>query len=172
MYNLTVYIVIINMEGINIVDNAEWLEGFDYSLSSDITFNLYNTLTYDEQIREFWDKCSDFYHISCFPFDWALEQRRDVPEIYKILIKFAHTAEGHPLDVLICKYNDESMQEFQKKVEEFREKYRKTWIKIKNPNPYVYMVWFFWGSAGRTAQYVIRELKDNFPEKFKELKVK
>jgi hypothetical protein len=42
------------------------------------------------------------------------------------LIKFAHTAEGHPLDVLICKYNDESMQEFQKKVEEFREKYRKT----------------------------------------------
>ena len=160
------------MEGIDLVENSEWLESFSRSLSSDITFNLYNTLDNDKQIKEFWDKCSSFYHLSCFPFDETIKQWEIVPDIYEILRCFIHTANGHPLDVLICKYNEGSIQEANNKVELLKKEYEKLWIEIKNPYPYVYMVGFFGGSAWRTAQYMIWELKNKFPEKFKELKIK
>ena len=160
------------MRGFDKLENAEWLVSFSNENSSDITFSLYNTLSGDEDIKNFWEKCSDLYYFSCFPFDESLEQWKEVPDIYKILKQFAHTANGHPLDILICKYDENSMQEARKMTEEFRKKYEWTNITIKDPNNYVYMVWFFWGSAWRTAQYLIRELREQFPDKFRNLKHK
>ena len=160
------------MRGIEWLNNAEWLEEFNHKLSSDITFNLYNNLSSDESIRAFWDKCSDFYHLSCFPFDGELEKWVDVPDIYEILKKFAHTADGHPLDVLICKFNEKTMEEAKQQVEELRKRCDGMEITIAEPYPYIYMVWFFGGSSWRTAQYVLWELRNNFPEKFKEIKHK
>ena len=160
------------MRGFDRLENAEWLELFSRENSSDITFSLYNNLTSDEDINKFWEKCSDLYYFSCFPFDESLEKWREVPDVYQILKQFAHTANGHPLDILICKYDEESMQEARKMTEEFRKKYEGTNVTIKDPNGYVYMVWFFWGSAWRTAQYLIRELKEKFPDKFRDLKVR
>jgi len=160
------------MKGLDKLENAEWLESFSHENASDMTFNLYNTLSSDEKIEEFWNKCSDFYHINCFPFDEWLEEWKDIPDIYNVLDQFAHTANGFPLDILICKFNDKSMEEAKRLTEEFRKQYEWTSITIKDPNSYAYMVWFFWGSTWRTAQYIIKELKNRFSNKFRELKVK
>lgn len=160
------------MRGLDKLENAEWLESFSHENTSDMTFSLYNTLSSDEDIEAFWNKCSDFYHLSCFPFDDDLDQWRAVPDVYKILDQFAHTADWFPLDVLICKFSEENMEEARRLTEEFKKKYEGTSIAIKDPNSYAYIVWFFWGSSWRTAQYVIKELRNRFPDKFRELKVK
>ena len=66
------------MRGFDRLENAEWLESFSRWNSSDMTFNLYNTLTSDEDIKNFWEKCSDLYYFSCFPFDESLEKWKEV----------------------------------------------------------------------------------------------
>ena len=159
------------MKNLDRLENSEWLESFAKDTISDITFNLYRTFSSDEEIHEFWNKFSDFYHISCSPFDETIENRRDIHEIYDILKRSQHMAEWHHLEILIGKYSDETMERAKKATEEKRKEYEWTNIIIWDPKSYMYLVWFFWGSSWRTAQYVINEIKNYFPEKFKEVKL-
>ena len=63
---------------------------------------------------------SDFYYITCPAFKEAIDQRKDIPEIHKILEKYAHTADGRPLEVLIGKYSEEHITRTQKRIEDRR----------------------------------------------------
>lgn len=157
------------------LENAEWLEDFNSNTWADYSFNLYSTLNSDEQIEEFWERCSEFYFLSVFPYDSEVEKWKDVPELYEIINRLIHWAEWHSLEILIWRYSEETMELARQKTEEKRKEFEEEWlnfITIRDPYLYVYMVWYFWGSAWRTAQYVIRELKNKFPEKFREIKHK
>lgn len=47
----------------------------------------------------------------------------NVPEIYEILKRYEHTANGHPLEILIGKYSEESMEKARKITEERRKEF-------------------------------------------------
>ena len=163
------------MIGIDKLENAEWLEDFNSETWKYYTFDLYRTLNSDEQIREFWEKCSEFYYLPVFPYGTELKRWKDVPELYEIISKLAHWADWFCLELLIWRHSDESMRVAKEKTEEMRKKFEKDWLTfftVRDPYLYTYMVWYFWGSSWRAAQSVIRELKNKFPEKFREIKHK
>ena len=79
-------------------------------------------------------------------------------------------ANGFPLEILIWKYSEESMEKARKITEQRREEFEWSWIIIWEPKSYMYIVWFFWWTTGRTNQAIIKEIKDMFPGKLKVLK--
>ncbi len=53
----------------------EWLENFSVSNSNDISFDLYkNFADSKESLKKYWNAFSDFYYISCAPFDNSIEE--------------------------------------------------------------------------------------------------
>lgn len=163
------------MVNINRLENAEWLEEFNANTWTDYTSNLCDPLRSDEEIEKFWAMCSELYHLSLFPHESELTKREDVPEIYDILDRLAKRADWFNVELLIWKYSEETMELSKQVTEERRKEFEKEWITfitIRDPYMFTYIVWFFWGSTWRAGQYAIRELKNKFPEKFKELKHK
>lgn len=157
------------MAWIDWVDNSEWLENFNFSKSLDITPRLYNTIT-DNFIQELWENSLAFYHLVCLPYWEDLQKWESVPGIYKILKDFVPKAKGHTFDVLIFK---KSNQWLDKNKEVFRNQIWKNKMHnfvINNPF-YTYIIGCFWDES-RMVQSVIREFKNKFPEKFRELKHK
>lgn len=157
------------------LENGEGLEDFNSKTWIDYTFDLHRTLNSDEQIKEFWEKCSEFYYLSVFPHEEELEKWKDVPELYEIISRLAHWADWFCLELLIWRHSDESMKLAREKTEEMKKKFEQDWITfftVRDPYSYTYIVWYFWGSSWRAAQSVIRELKNMFPEKFRQLKHK
>ena len=149
----------------------EWLESFNRNTTNDISFDLYKNFTdSEENLRKYWEAFSDFYYISCAPFDKSIDQWKNVPEIYNILKRSVHMANGFPLEILIGKYSDESMAKARKITEEKRKEYEWMWFTIWDPKEYMYLVWFFGGTTWRTNQYIIKEIKDMFPDKLKVIK--
>jgi hypothetical protein len=149
----------------------EWLESFTRNKSSDISFDLYkNFADSEESLRKYWNAFSDFYYISCAPFDNSIEQWKNVPEIYEILKRSVHMANGFPLEILIWKYSDESMDKARKITEERRKEFEWTGIMVWDPKEYMYLVGFFGGTSWRTNQYIIKQIRDMFPDKVKMIK--
>ena len=73
----------------------EWLKSFRISDSNDISFDLYKNFSESEEsLKNFWETFSDFYYISCAPFKKSIEQWKDIPEIYEILKRSIHMANG------------------------------------------------------------------------------
>ena len=100
-----------HFEGIN----TTWLDAFKIENSNDISFDLYKDFADSEEtLRKYWELFSDFYYISCHPFDESIEKWKDMPEIYNILKRSEHMADGHPLEILIWKYSEESMERAKK----------------------------------------------------------
>ena len=151
----------------------EWLESFTRNTSNDISFDLYkNLVNSEENIKKYWEAFSEFYYISCAPFDKNINEWKNMPEIYTILERSKHMAEGHPLEILIGKYSEESITKAKKITEEKRKEYEWMWFTIWDPKEYVYLVWFFGGTTWRTNQYIINEIKNIFPDKRKVIKAK
>jgi hypothetical protein len=71
---------------------------------------------------------------------------------------------------LIGKYSEESMAKARKITEEKRKEYEWMWFTIWDPKEYIYLVWFFGGTTWRTNQYIIKEIKDMFPDKWRVIK--
>lgn len=94
IYYISVMVIVDKLE------NAEWLEDFNSNTWADYSFNLYSTLNSDEQIEEFWERCSEFYFLSVFPYDSEVEKWKDVPELYEIINRLIHWAEWHSLEIL------------------------------------------------------------------------
>ena len=150
----------------------EWLEKFSVKNSNDISFDLYkNFADSEESLRKYWESFSDFYYISCAPFDKSIEQWKNVPEIYNILKRSVHMANGFPLEILIWKYSDESMDKARKITEERRKEFEWMWFTVWDPKEYMYLVGFFGGTTWRTNQYIIKEIKNAFPDKWRVIKV-
>lgn len=148
----------------------EWnlLGEFSRSNSNDISFDLYkNFVDSEENFRKFWEAFSDFYYISCPPFENSIEQRKDFPEIYDILKRCVHMANGFPLEILIGKYSEESMEKAKRITEQKRKELEWTNIIVWNPKAYMYIVWFFGWTTGRTNEEIIREIRKMFPDKVK-----
>ncbi len=149
----------------------EWLESFSRNTSNDISFDIYKNFTESEEnLKKYWEAFSDFYYISCPPFDKCIEKRKNVPEIYNILKRSKHMANWFPLEILIWKYSEESMEKARKITEERRKEFEWTWLIIWDPKSYMYLVWFFWWTSWRNNQYIIKEIKDAFPEKIRIIK--
>ena len=149
----------------------EWLEKFSVRNSNDISFDLYKNFTdSDESLKKYWDAFSDFYYISCAPFDKSIDQWKNVPEIYAILKRSIHMANGFPLEILIWKYSHESMDKARKITEERRKEFEWTGIVVWDPKEYMYLVGFFGGTSWRTNQYIIKEIKEAFPDKWRVIK--
>lgn len=123
----------------------EGLELFSAKNSNDISFDLYrNFMNSEESLRRYWEAFSDFYYISCSPFNKSIDGWKSVPEIYEILRRCEHMANGYPLEILIGKYSEESMQKARKITEEKRKEYEWSGIIVWDPKCYMYIVWFFW----------------------------
>ena len=149
----------------------EWLESFTRNTSNDISFDLYKNFAESrESLRKYWEAFSDFYYISCAPFDKSINQWENVPEIYGILKRSEHMANGLPLEILIGKYSEESMTRARKITEEKRKEYEWMWFTIWDPKEYMYIVGFFGGTTWRNNEEIIRELKQEFPNKVKTIK--
>lgn len=148
----------------------ERLGSFTREASNDISFDLYkNFADSDENLKKYWEAFSDFFYISCAPFDESIEEWKNVPEIYEILKRSEHMANGFPLEILIWKYSEESMDKARKITEEKRKEYEWMWFTIWDPKEYVYIVGFFGGTTWRTNQYIIKKFRDMFPDKVKEI---
>lgn len=159
------------MSWIKKIEDIDWLKNFHGENSYDISFDLYRTFTNsEEEIKKFWDKFSDFYYISCPPFEKSIDQWKNMPEIYKILKRCTHMANGFPLEILIGKYNEETMAKAKEKAEEMRKKVEWSGIIVNDPKPYMYIVWFFGWTTWRTNEEVIREIKEMFPNIVKTIK--
>ena len=155
------------------LDDVDWLKNFNVGNSNDISFDLYSTFANSqEEFEKFWNMFSDFYYISCYPFEDKIEQRKNIPEIYNILKRCAHMANGYPLEILIGKYSDEAMERARKVTEEKRKEFEWSWIVVWDPKSFVYLVWFWGGSSWRNNQYIINEIKQTFPDKINILKFK
>lgn len=147
------------------------MENFSERNSNDISFDLYkNFANSEESLKKYWDAFSGFYYISCAPFNESIEQWKNVPEIYNILKRCVHMANGFPLEILIWKYSDESMDKARKITEERRKEFEWTGILVWDPKEYMYIVEFFGGTSWRTNQYLIKEIRDTFPDKFVNVK--
>ena len=149
----------------------EWLKNFKMENSNDISFDLYkNFADSEESLRKFWNTFSDFYYISCSPFDESIEKWKNVSEIYNILKRSVHMANGFPLEIIIWKYSEESIQKARNITEQKRKEYEWMWFTIWEPKEYMYIVGFFGGTTGRTNQEIIREIRNMFHDKIKVLK--
>ena len=149
----------------------EWLENFKNENSNDISFDLYkNFADSEENLKKFWDTFSDFYYISCAPFHESIEKWKNTPEIYDILKRSVHMANGFPLEIIIWKYSEESMDKARRITEEKRKEYEWMWFTIWEPKEYMYIVGFFGGTTGRTNQEIIRGIRNMFPDKIRVLK--
>lgn len=51
-----------------------------------------------------------------------------------------HMANGHPLQILIGKYSDESMENARRITEKMRKEYEWMWITVWDPKAYMYLV--------------------------------
>ena len=155
-------------------ENENWLDRFNMENSRDATFDIYDTLNrdkkYEQALKEHCSHFSDIYYIRCFPF--SIDQRKDYPKIYDILKRYEHTANGHPLEILIWKYSDETMQRARKITEENRKRYEDMWFTVWDPKEYQHMIWFFWGTSWRICEEVIKDVKKVAPDKIKLLEVK
>ena len=141
----------------------EDLKSFNEENSNYISFDLYkNFINSELNFEKFWEGFSDFYYIICAPFDKSIAQRKNISEIHKILVRSVHIAEGHPLEILIWKYSEESM----KKARKFAEEHK--WI--CNPKEYMYLIGFYGDSTWRANQYFIKKIRDMFPDKIRVLK--
>lgn len=171
-HNLYIFIA---MVAIDKLENAEWLELFSRETGSDYNQSLCSTLHSNELVEKFWRGCSELYYLSIYPTESEIEKWKDVPEIYDIIKGFIDWAEWFCLELLIWKYNDEIMEQAKEQVEEMKRVYEGDWWILKmigDPKSYGYMVWYFWGSWWREAQYLIKELRSKFPEKVREIKHK
>lgn len=149
----------------------EWLENFSEKNCNDISFDLYKNFTdSEESLRKYWEAFSDFYYISCTPFKNDLKNWENVPEIYDILKRCMHMANGHPLQILIGKYSEESMKRARRITEIKRKEFESAGIRVWNPKSYMYLVGFFWGTTWRNNEEIIREIREMFPNKVKVIK--
>ena len=150
----------------------EGLESFNEGNSNDISFDLYKNFTNSEEdFRRYWEAFSDFYYITCVPFDKNIEEWKNVPEIYEILKRYEHTADGHPLEILIGKYSEESMVRARIVTEENRKEFEWMWLTVWDPKEYMHLVGFFGWSSWRNNQWVIEMIKKMFPDKIKRIKM-
>ena len=149
----------------------EWLESFNKKTYHDNSFDLYEVLSNsDENLRKYWELISEFYYISCLPFDKFIKSWKKTPEIYDILKRYKHTANWYPLEILIWKYSEETMAKARKITEEKRKEYEWMWFTFLDPKEYMYIVGFFGWTSWRNNQYIIKEIKDAFPEKIRIIK--
>ena len=79
-------------------------------------------------------------------------------------------ANGFPLEIMIWKYSEESMDKARRITEEKRKEYEWMWFTIWELKEYMYIVGFFGGTTGRTNQEIIREIRNMFPDKIRVLK--
>ena len=150
--------------------SMEWLEFFKRENSNDISFDLYkNFADSEENLRKYWEVFSDFYYISCAPFNKSIEKWKNVSEIYEILKRSEHMANGYPLEILIWKYSEEFMLRAKRIIEEKRKEYEWMWFIIWEPKEYIYIVWFFWWTTWRNNQEIIRKIRCVFPDKIKKI---
>lgn len=142
----------------------DWVDNFSWETSCDASFDLYNNFSIQylsESVNSLWNKFSDIYYISCSPFN--IEAWKDYPEIYEILKRYKHTAEGRPLEILIWAYNQETIDYANKRTEELR----KIYDCVDGPKRFMHIVWFYWWTSWRTIQVIISEFKKQFPKKIK-----
>ena len=148
----------------------EWLINFKREDSSDISFDLYRNFSNSEDgLKKYWEMFSDFYYISCYPFDGNIEKWKDMPQIYSILQRCTHMANGHPLEILIGKYSEETMEKARKITEERRKEFEWTKVRVWDPKSYMHIVGFFGGTMWRNNQEIIRQIRQAFPNKVKKL---
>ena len=101
----------------------------------------------------------------------GIEKWKEIPGIYNILERYSYDkVEGHPIEILIWKYSEESMEKARKITEKMRKEFE--WIEfvIWEPKSYVYFVGFSWWTRWRTNQEIIREIREMFPDKVKVIK--
>ncbi len=183
------------------LDKFDELKDFNSGNSNDVSYDIFkNFLNFDEELKEYGKRFSVFYYIPCYvPYDdvewcednldgWddSYEHRlkivkkwndnirhwKDFPGIYDILKKHSYSmAEGRPIEILVCKYNDEYMDKARKVTEEKRKEYEWTWITVRDPASYAYFAWCYGGSTWRGNQEVIRKFRNIFPDKVKEMKL-
>lgn len=150
----------------------EWLINFKRENSSDISFDLYrNFSNSDDGLKKYWEMFSDFYYISCYPFDGNIEKWKDMPEIYEILKRYEHTANWRHLEVLIGKYSDNAMEKARKITEEKRKEFEWMGVVVWDPKSYMHIVGFFWWTSWRNNQELIREIRNMFADKVKQFKL-
>ena len=153
---------------LNPENNIEWIKNFNSEVAADHSFDLFNNISlweYDEAVERLWNKFSNMYYIACSPF--AIDTRKSHPEIYKILERYAHTAEWRTFEILIGEYNEESMNEMNTRTENLRKELEELNIQIANPKKYMFIVWFYWWTSWRTIQYIIEKFKKIFPDRIK-----
>lgn len=151
--------------------SIEWLESFKRENSNDISFDLYkNFADSEESLKKFWEAFSELYYISCPPFEKSIAQWKNIPEIYDILKRSVHMANGFPLEILIGKYSEESMGKARKITEEKRKEFEWSGIIVWDPKSYMYIIGFFGGSTGRANEQIINDIKKMFPEKIRTIK--
>lgn len=101
----------------------------------------------------------------------GIEKWKEMPGIYNILEKCNYDmVEGHPIEILIWKYSEESMEKVRKITEEMRKEFEWIGFEIWKPKSYVYFIGFSWWTQWRTNQEIIREIREMFPNKVKVIK--
>ena len=153
---------------LNPENNIEWIKNFKNEASVDQSFELFNNISlwdYDEAVEHLWNKFSNMYYIACSPF--AIDKWKDNAEIYRILERYAHTAEWRTFEILIGEYNEESMNEMIARTEELKKELEGLDIQFEDPKKYMFIVWFYWWSSWRNIQYIIEKFKKIFPDRIK-----
>jgi len=151
----------------------ESLNAFNEMESNDVTSaDLYKTLCDQDQwegLKEYCNNFKNIYYIKCFSF--SIEDRKNYPGIYAVLQRYAHTADGRPLELIIWEYSDEAMARMHKTTEECREKYEAMWIKVRDPLKYQHFVGYYWGSSWRACQEIIKKLDQHCSDKITEIRI-
>ncbi len=102
----------------------------------------------------------------------AISKFKKYPGLYNILQRCSfHMQNWYPLEILIGKYSEESMAKARKFTEERRKEFEWMWFTVWDPREYVYILGYFGGSTWRANQEIIKDIRDMFPDKVKEIKI-
>lgn len=92
-----------------------------------------------------------------------IEKYIKYPGIYKLMIKYRHTAENRDLQFIFFKINEMWIKKKQEVYEKFKELY---WdMIVLDESEYYLMIWYFWWTQWRTNQEIIKNIQNNLDVK-------
>ena len=115
----------------------------------------------DEKLKEFISKFYDIYYFKISPFD--TEKYKDNVVISDILRHYAHTSEGHFLEIMVFKLKEWTEEQKRKTLEKLRSI---AWDNVRlDESKYSYIVWYYWWTMWRINSAYMRDIKRLYPVK-------
>lgn len=126
------------------------------TISMQTSDELFWNLKESDSIKDFiLKRFNEIYYIQIYPKDFSRNIWNE--RINDIIRRYQHYAEFYPIDIMLFKLNEKSLDQAKNIYEEMKVKY---WDVISiSKTKRIYIVWFFWWTTWRNNQAFIDKIK-------------